>query len=191
MKNIVLFGPPGAGKGTQAQLLKAKYGLEHISTGEVIRQEINSHSELGLNMEEYIGRGELAPDQLVIDIITEHIEKHRDSAGNIFDGFPRTLPQAKAFDRILEAHGLKVDLMLSLEVPDQILIDRIRLRAKDSGRADDANVDVIQNRLDIYKRQTAIVAGFYREQGKYTAVNGLGTIDEIFGRLCERIDAIG
>ncbi len=191
MLNIVLFGPPGAGKGTQAQLIKAKYGLEHISTGEVIRREIRTGSPLGRGVEEHISRGELAPDPLVIDIIAEHVEKHRGGPGNIFDGFPRTVAQAEAFDGIMSAHGTPVDVMVSLEVPDQVLVDRIRLRAADSGRADDANVNVIRNRIAVYKAQTSVVADFYARQGKYVAINGLGTVDEVFGRICEALDVLG
>ncbi len=189
MKNIVLFGPPGAGKGTQAKLIKEKYGLDHISTGDVIREEIRQGTELGKSVKDFIERGELAPDHMVIEIITKHIEEHRLGAGNIFDGFPRTLPQAEEFDRILEAHGLKIDIMISLEVPDEVLIERIRLRAADSGRADDADVEIIRNRIAIYNRQTAIVAKFYQKQCKYAAVDGLGTVEETFGRICEKIEA--
>ncbi len=190
MKNIVLFGPPGAGKGTQAQLIKNKYGLVHISTGDVIRQEIRSGSAMGLSVKQYIDRGELAPDELVIHIVTEHVEEHRNSPGNIFDGFPRTVRQAEAFDKILAAHGFRVDLMISLEVPDQVLMERIHLRAQESGRADDANMAVTRNRIAVYKNQTAIVADFYAKQGKYIGIDGLGTVDEVFARICEKIDSI-
>ncbi len=190
MTNIVLFGPPGAGKGTQAKLIAEKYGFEHISTGEVIRDEIRRGTPHGMIAKELIDRGELAPDYLVIEIITDHIENHRDGAGNIFDGFPRTVRQAEEFDRILSSRGLKVDAMLSLEVPDKVLIQRISLRALDSGRDDDADIAIIQNRLEVYKRQTAIVASYYASQQKHHPINGLGSVDDVFNRLCGQIDAL-
>ncbi len=190
MLNIVLFGPPGAGKGTQADLLKERYGLNHISTGEVIREEIRNGSALGKSVEEYIARGELAPDGLVIDMIADYVQAHRECAGNIYDGFPRTTVQAEEFDKIMGRHGLSVDLMLFLDVPDEVLISRLLLRGKESGRADDANAEVIKNRIDVYKAQTAVVADYYAKQGKYAAIVGVGTIEEIFGRLCTEIDAL-
>ena len=190
MLNIVLFDPPGAGKGTQADLLKERYGLNHISTGEVIREEIKNGSALGKSVEEYIARGELAPDGLVIDMIADYVQAHRECAGNIYDGFPRTTVQAEEFDKIMGRHGLSVDLMLFLDVPDEVLISRLLLRGKESGRADDANAEVIKNRIDVYKAQTAVVADYYAKQGKYAAIDGVGTIEEIFGRLCTEIDAL-
>ena len=190
MLNIVLFGPPGAGKGTQAAKLIEKYGFHHISTGEVIREEIRQESPLGRSMKSYIDKGHLAPDELVIDIITEYVCKHKDCKGNVFDGFPRTTPQAEAFDKIMEMHGAPINLILSLEVPDEELIKRILLRSKDSGRADDRCESVIRNRIDVYKAQTAIVAEHYKKQGKYRAFNGTGDIDGIFRNLCAEIDPL-
>ncbi len=191
MVNIVLFGPPGAGKGTQAQMLKEKYGFNHISTGEVIRDEIRRGTERGLKVKEIIERGELAPDALVLEIIEKYMEEHSDCAGNIFDGFPRTTAQAEAFEDILGRHGLGVDAMLSLDVDDEELVKRLKLRAEVSGRADDGDENVIRNRIAVYKRQTAVVADFYQAQGKLRILDGLGTIDEVFGRLCAAVDAIG
>ena len=172
MFNLVLFGPPGAGKGTQAEKLIEKYGFNHISTGEVIREQIRKGTELGRSVQSYIEKGQLAPDGLVIDIIADYVAKHKDAKGNIFDGFPRTTVQAKAFDEIMEKNGTPVSVMLSLEVPD------------------DSNEGVIRDRIDVYKAQTAVVADHYKPQGKHRAVNGLGTIDEIFGRLCQEIESL-
>ena len=190
MFNLVLFGPPGAGKGTQAEKLIEKYGFNHISTGEVIREQIRKGTELGRSVQSYIEKGQLAPDGLVIDIIADYVAKHKDAKGNIFDGFPRTTVQAKACDEIMEKNGTPVSVMLSLEVPDEELVKRLLLRGKESGRADDSNEGVIRDRIDVYKAQTAVVADHYKPQGKHRAVNGLGTIDEIFGRLCQEIESL-
>ena len=190
MFNLVLFGPPGAGKGTQAEKLIEKYGFNHISTGEVIREQIRKGTELGRSGQSYIEKGQLAPDGLVINIIADYVAKHKDAKGNIFDGFPRTTVQAKAFDEIMEKNGTPVSVMLSLEVPDEELVKRLLLRGKESGRADDSNEGVIRDRIDVYKAQTAVVADHYKPQGKHRAVNGLGTIDEIFGRLCQEIESL-
>ena len=190
MFNLVLFGPPGAGKGTQAEKLIKKYGFNHISTGEVIREQIRKGTELGLSVQSYIEKGLLAPDELVINIIADYVASHKDAKGNIFDGFPRTTVQAEAFDKIMNSNGTPVSVMLSLEVPDEELVKRLLLRGKESGRADDSNESVIRNRIDVYKAQTAVVADYYKPQGKFRAVNGLGTIDEIFDRLCKEIDSL-
>ncbi len=188
MLNVVLFGAPGCGKGTQAAKLVEKYNLNHVSTGDVIRGEIKAGTELGKSMESYISRGELAPDSLVIGMIDEYVESHRECSGNIFDGFPRTTAQAEAFDEILSKQGLKVDVMIYMEVPAEELVQRILLRGKSSGRADDADENVIRNRIKIYNEQTAVVAKYYSAQKKYEAVNGVGTMDEVFERICKVID---
>ena len=189
MLNIVLFGAPGCGKGTQAARLKEKYGINHISTGEIIRNEIKNETELGKQVSAAIQRGELAPDEVVINIIANYVRENQDCAGNIFDGFPRTTFQAERFDEILAEFGLKVDMMIYMDVPEQELVNRILLRGKESGRADDASEDVIRNRIETYRAQTAIVADYYSAQGKYFDINGLGTMDEVFGRICSVIDS--
>ena len=190
MLNIVLFGAPGCGKGTQASRLREHYGINHVSTGEVIRAEIARGTELGRSMEEYIKTGRLAPDAVVIGMIANYVAEHRDAAGNIFDGFPRTTIQAEEFDKILGGHGLGVTLMVDMHVPEEELVRRILLRGKDSGRADDASEEVIRERLAVYHRQTAVVADYYTAQQKYAAVNGVGTMDEVFDRIAAVIDGL-
>lgn len=190
MINIVLFGAPGCGKGTQAQRLKAHYGIDHVSTGEVIRDEIRRGTELGRSMESYIKEGKLAPDEIVIGMIANYVSDHRDAKGCIFDGFPRTTVQAEEFDKILAKNGLKVDIMVDIHVPEEELVRRILLRGKDSGRADDASEEVIRGRLDVYHKQTAVVAEYYSAQGKYASVDGVGTMDEVFARIAEVIDGL-
>ena len=190
MLNIVLFGAPGCGKGTQASLLKEKYGIDHVSTGEVIRDQIARGTQLGKEMESYTSQGKLAPDQIVIDMIDHYVTEHQHAKGNIFDGFPRTIHQAEKLDRLLTARGLKIDKMIYLDVPEEELVKRILLRSKESGRADDASEEVIRKRIEVYREQTAVVAKFYAAQGKYAEVNGLGQIDEVFGRICQIIDSI-
>lgn len=189
MLNIVLFGAPGCGKGTQAVRLKEKYGINHVSTGEIIRNEIKNETELGKEVSAAIKRGELAPDEVVISIISNYVRDNQESAGNIFDGFPRTTVQAKRFDEILAEYNLGVDMMIYMDVPEQELVNRILLRGKESGRADDASEDVIRNRIATYRAQTAVVADYYSAQGKYFSINGLGTMDEVFERICSVIDA--
>ena len=185
MINIVLFGAPGCGKGTQAQRLKAHYGIEHVSTGEVIRDEIRRGTELGRSMESYIKAGKLAPDQIVIGMIANYVAEHKHAKGCIFDGFPRTTVQAEEFDKILAGHGLQVDIMIDIHVPEEELIQRILLRGKDSGRADDASEEVIRGRLDVYRQQTAVVSDYYAAQGKYASVNGTGTMDDVIPRITD------
>ena len=189
MLNIVLFGAPGCGKGTQPARLKEKYGINHVSTGEIIRNEIKNETELGKQVSAAIKRGELAPDEVVINIIANYVSENTECAGYIFDGFPRTTFQAERFDEILKENGLKVDMMIYMDVPEQELVDRILLRGKDSGRADDASEDIIRNRIATYRAQTEVVADYYSAQNKYFSINGLGTMDEVFDRICEVIDS--
>ncbi len=189
MVNIVLFGAPGCGKGTQAQRLKEHYGIDHVSTGEVIRDEIRRGTELGQSMEAYIKAGQLAPDEIVIGMIDHYVTGHMNAAGCIFDGFPRTTVQAEEFDKILAGHGLKVDVMIDIHVPEEELVRRILLRGKDSGRADDASEDVIRNRIKVYREQTEVVGAYYAKQNKYFEVDGVGSMDEVFDRICRVVDA--
>lgn len=188
MLNIVLFGAPGCGKGTQSELLEKRFSLRHISTGNIIREQIAAQTELGKQMQACIERGELAPDQLVIDIIDNYVATHTEGNGAIYDGFPRTTAQAEAFDKILEKYGQEVTVMINMEVPEEELVKRILIRGKDSGRADDQSEDIIRNRISIYNAQTAVVADYYREQGKFESVPSMGTIDEVAERIAKVIE---
>ena len=190
MLNVVLYGSPGCGKGTQSELLEKKFGLSHISTGEIIRSQIKAQTPLGQQMSEYISRGELAPDSIVIEMVENYLHENKGIKGTIFDGFPRTTAQAEAFDTLLEKMGESVDIMIYMDVPEEELVQRILLRGKDSGRADDASEEVIRNRIKIYNQQTAVVADYYRAQGKYVAVPSLGTIDEVFDRIAAEIEKL-
>lgn len=188
MLNIVLFGPPGAGKGTQACKLLDKYQLIHLSTGDILRGEIADKTPLGLEAKKKMDKGELVPDEVVIGMIEGKIDSNKDANGFIFDGFPRTTAQAEALDQMLAKKNTPITSMLALEVNDDELIKRLLLRGKDSGRADDQDQSIIENRISVYNTNTAPVISFYEEQGKYKAINGIGTIDEIFNRLCLEID---
>lgn len=187
MLNIVLFGPPGAGKGTQSEKLIEKYNLKHLSTGDILRAAIKSQTPLGLEAKKIIDQGRLVPDETVIGLISKEIDENKNAKGFIFDGFPRTTPQAQALDKILDGKGLHIDLMMALEVEHEELIKRLLNRGLQSARPDDQNVEVIENRIKVYNEYTKVVAEYYMAQGKYTAIHGMGSIDEIFGRLCEAI----
>ncbi|MBL4586066.1 MAG: adenylate kinase [Flavobacteriales bacterium] len=188
MLNLVLFGPPGAGKGTQSEKLIGHYGLVHISTGDVFRA-LDSESDLAKLARSYSDKGDLVPDEITIKILESEVAKHPNAKEVIYDGFPRTNTQAAALDKFLESKGSSITLMVALDVAEEELKTRLLKRAEVSGRADDADPEIIKNRIDNYNRQTAPVADFYKAQGKLRLVNGIGSIDEIFTRICEEIDA--
>jgi adenylate kinase len=191
MLNIVLFGPPGAGKGTQAVSLIEKYKLVHLSTGDILRGELAAKSPLGVEAKKYMDKGELVPDEVVIGMIEGKLDQNAGSKGFIFDGFPRTKAQASALDKLLEKKKTAITVMVALQVDKQELINRLMGRGKVSGRADDQDINVIENRIAVYNRETSPVIDYYDAQGKYKAVNGMGSIEEIFGRLCKAIDEVG
>lgn len=190
MLNIVLFGPPGAGKGTQSDLIKEKYQLKHISTGDLFRYHLSQGTELGLLAKKYSEGGGLVPDEVTINMLKEEIMKYPTVNGFIFDGFPRTTPQAEALDELLNSMDTSVSVMLALEVPEEELKARLAGRAKVSGRADDADPKVIQNRIDTYNRETKPVKDFYEAQDKLVSIDGLGSIDEITDRLYAALDSL-
>ncbi|MDK2852082.1 MAG: adenylate kinase [Proteiniphilum sp.] len=189
MLNIVIFGAPGSGKGTQSEKIAERYGLQHVSTGEILREEIASSTELGKLAESYMSKGELVPDHVVIEMLEELIVKKSDAKGFIFDGFPRTVPQGEALNQLLQRHGERVDAVISLEVAEEELIDRLLRRGAISGRVDD-NRQTIESRLNVYYRQTAPLKDFYRSQGLLKEIVGVGSIDEIFESIVEEIDSL-
>lgn len=190
MINLVMFGKPGAGKGTQAAILKEKYSLKHISTGDVFRNNIKNGTELGTLAKSFIDRGDLVPDQVTIDMLQDEVEKAPDAAGFIFDGFPRTVAQAEALDAFLASRSMQVDATIALEAEDDILLQRLLERGRESGRSDDQDPEKIRNRFEEYNRKTAPLRDYYQGQGKFYSVNGVGEIDAISARLCEIIDSI-
>ncbi len=190
MLNLVLFGPPGAGKGTQSEKLLENYGLIHLSTGDILRGEMKAGTELGVKAKSLIESGNLVPDEVVIGMIDNKISDNLDGKGFIFDGFPRTRAQAEALDKLLEAKGTGVSVMLSLEVAEEELVKRLLERGKSSGRADDANEETIKNRISVYNKETSILVDFYSKQSKHIGVYGVGAINDIFGKLTNAIDSI-
>lgn len=190
MTNIVLFGPPGAGKGTQANFLKEKYNLVHISTGDVFRFNIKNETALGMLAKSYMDKGELVPDQVTIDMLNAEVEKNADANGFIFDGFPRTNAQADALDKLMDSKDSQINAMIALEVDDEILVERLLERGKSSGRADDADESIIRNRITEYYNKTAILKDYYSAQDKYFGVDGVGGIEDITVRLSEVIDKL-
>ena len=190
MINIVIFGKPGAGKGTQAAFLKSKYQLFHISTGDLFRHHISNKTALGKLARSYMDKGDLVPDQVTIDMLKDTVEKHPEAKGFIFDGFPRTTKQAEALDNFLSERSTIISATLALEANDDILVKRLINRGKTSGRLDDQDEDKIRNRFEEYKNKTAPLRDYYTAQGKFYSVNGVGSIDEITQRLTELIDGL-
>lgn len=189
MINLILFGPPGSGKGTQAEKLVEKYELLHISTGDLFRYEMGNDTPLGKRAKSYIEKGELVPDEVTVGMLKNKVNAHPTVKGFIFDGFPRTVPQAEALDQLLSENGESITQLLSLDVDDEEIVKRILLRGKTSGRPDDNEESVIRNRIEVYKSETSPVFDHYKKVGKAVRVRGIGTIEEIFHRLCQAIDA--
>ena len=189
MLNLVLFGPPGAGKGTQSQKLIEKYGLIHLSTGDLLRSQIAQGTLLGLEAKKLMDKGVLVPDDVVIGMISHKLDSSKGAKGFIFDGFPRTVAQAEALDRLLETKNLPISGMVALEVNDEELEARLLHRGKESGRADDANPEIIRNRIKEYNDKTAPVAGHYKAREKFKSINGIGSVEEIFDSINAVIDS--
>ncbi len=189
MFNLILFGPPGSGKGTQSEKLIAKYGFKHLSTGDILRSEIANQTILGLEAKSYMDQGQLVPDAVVIGMVDAALNANKGVNGFLFDGFPRTKAQAIALDELLQTHNTSINLVLALDVPEDELIKRMVHRAKTSGRSDDADENVQQKRISVYKNETLAVAEHYDQFGKVETLNGLGEIDEIFSGICAAVEA--
>ena len=188
MFNLILFGPPGSGKGTQSEKLIAKYGLKHLSTGDLLRSEISNQTPLGKEAQNFMDKGQLVPDEVVIGMISSALDDNPDARGFLFDGFPRTPAQAKALDNLLELKNAPIAAMLALDVSEEELVKRLLKRGETSGRSDDNNENVIRARIVEYRTKTAIVADYYGQFDKVVMIKGEGTIDDIFIRLCAEID---
>ncbi len=188
MINIVLFGKPGAGKGTQAEFLKGKYNLTHLSTGDIFRYNIKNDTDLGKLAKTYMDKGDLVPDEVTIQMLQSEVDKNPDSAGFLFDGFPRTISQAEALDSFLKTKNESITATIALEADDEVLVQRLLERGKTSGRPDDQDEEKIRNRYQEYNEKTAPLMNYYKEQNKFYAVNGIGSITEITERLSTVID---
>jgi len=190
MFNLILFGPPGSGKGTQSQRIIEKYGLIHISTGDLLRKEISERTPLGMEAKKFIDKGELVPDEVVIGMISSMLDAHPEAKGYIFDGFPRTAAQAEALDKLLALKKTSITVVLALEVPEEELVRRLLNRGLTSGRSDDANESVVRNRIVEYHNKTTPVADHYARFGKYKTLKGDGGIEETFALLSKEIDML-
>jgi adenylate kinase len=190
MINIVLFGKPGAGKGTQAEVLKENFNLTHISTGDVFRYNLKNNTDLGKEAKEYMDKGELVPDELTIKMLQDEVEKHPDTAGFLFDGFPRTIAQAEALDKFLESKEWEVTGTIALEADDEVLVKRLLERGKTSGRPDDQDEEKIRFRYQEYNQKTAPLIEYYTNQNKFHPVNGIGSVAEITSRLSAVIEKL-
>lgn len=189
MFNLILFGPPGSGKGTQSERLISKYGFKHLSTGDLLRSEITAQTELGLKAKSFMDAGQLVPDAVVIGMVDAAISANKGVNGFLFDGFPRTKAQAEALDALLKSHATEIHVVLALDVPEEELIQRMIGRAKTSGRSDDADPEVQKKRIAVYRNETLAVADHYKMFNKVVHLKGLGTIEEIFSSLCMEIDS--
>jgi len=190
MLNLVLFGPPGAGKGTQSALLIDKYNLVHLSTGDIFRYNIKEGTDLGKLAKSYIEKGALVPDEVTIGMLETEVNSNREAKGFIFDGFPRTNTQAEALDTFLNSKGTAISAMLALEVAEEELVSRLLERGKSSGRPDDKNPEIIKKRIQVYENETAILKDYYAAQNKFVGVKGIGSIESITNNLCKEIDAL-
>ena len=190
MLNFLIFGPPGSGKGTQSVKLAEKFHLVHLSTGDMLRAEIAAGTELGKKMSTIMSKGELVPDEVVIEMIAARIDATKGFTGFLFDGFPRTVAQTIALEKMLNSRGMKIDSMLVLDVDHDELVKRLILRAEQSGRPDDKDPAVIENRIDVYKSKTEPIINYCREKGLYSPVNGVGSIDDIFVRLSDQVKKV-
>ncbi|MBS1497083.1 MAG: adenylate kinase [Bacteroidetes bacterium] len=189
MFNLILFGPPGSGKGTQSEKLISRYGLRHLSTGDLLRSEISKQTSLGLAAKNFMDKGQLVPDEVVIGMISSSLDENPDAKGFLFDGFPRTSAQAEALDKLLQLKKQQIAVMLALDVSEEELVKRLIKRGETSGRSDDTNEQIIRARINEYRSKTAMVADYYSQFNKVVMVKGEGSIDEIFESLCREIDS--
>lgn len=188
MFNLILFGPPGSGKGTQSEKLVEKYEFVHLSTGNLLRQEIADKTPLGLEAKSFMDKGQLVPDEVVIGMVDSYFDLHKDARGFLFDGYPRTVAQAEALDKLLKLKKTEINTVLALEVSEEELVSRLLNRGKTSGRSDDTNEEVIRKRFAVYNNETTPVADYYKKINKFESIKGEGSIDSIFSRICDALD---